>query len=263
MVRIILFPPNVDSGNDAVRRVSLSVNRESYVGRAPLAQEWIMPDQPKITLSYKDKAMIGMQGALMAIPYLGSPLAHFVFGPLNELRLKRIERTLGEIAAELGNEKSSIVANENFANLLEKVLPDLSRAVEEEKRQRFRDLLLNAAELPEESKGWEEAELAVTLLREIGTPGLAVLVAAANTKGGESLTLTSRPVPQFVRGNFDYDNPGEPQHVLPYQWPVVDYWARWLREKRFVSFSSHDARGGFNGVILSELGAFLVSWVLK
>ena len=115
----------------------------------------------------------------------------------------------------------------------------------------------------EESKGWEEAELAATLLREIGTPGLVILTAAANIEEGEILTLTSRPVPQFARGTFDYDKPGDPQHVIPYEWPVVEYWARWLREKRLLRFSSHDARGGFNGVTLSELGTFLVSWVLK
>ena len=61
----------------------------------------------------------------------------------------------------------------------------------------------------------------------------------------------------------DYDNPGEPQQVIPYQWPVVEYWARWLRENRLIGYASHDARGGFGDVAVAELGAFLLRWVLR
>ena len=176
-----------------------------------------MPDKSERKLSKKEKMTIGMEGILLAVPYVGSSLAHFISGPLNELRIQRIEKTLEEIAAGLGEEKAQAMVNESFANLLEKVLPDLSRAVEEEKRQRFRDLLVNAAELSVESTAWDEAALAASLLRDIDTPGLAILAAAAEIEEGENLTLASRPVPQFVRGTFDYDNPGKPQHVIPNQ----------------------------------------------
>ncbi len=222
-----------------------------------------MSDKPEVKLSGKETAMVGLQGALMAVPYLGSSLAHFIFGPLTELRIKRIEKTIDEVATQLGEEKSLAAANENFANLFETVLPDLSRAVEDEKRQRFRDLLSNAAELPEGSTEWEEAALAAALLRDIGTPGLAILAALSQLDKGETATLTSSPVSQLARGAFDYDNPGEPQQVIPYQWPVVEYWARWLREKQLLTYKSGDARGGFGDVAMTELGAFLVRWVLR
>jgi hypothetical protein len=199
----------------------------------------------------------------MAVPYLGSTLAHFIFGPLTELRIKRIEKTLNEITEMVGEEKAKTVNNEQFTNLLESLIPNLSRAVDEEKRQRFRDLLANAAELPSESSGWNEAHLASTLLSEIETPGLAILAGLDRFTREERVTLASLPVPQVFQGEFDYENPGEPQYVLPYEWPVVEYWARWLREKRLITYSSHDARGGFAGVALAELGNFLVKWIVK
>ena len=121
----------------------------------------------------------------------------------------------------------------------------------------------NAAELPEGSTEWEEAALAAALLRDIGTPGLAILAALSKLDDGETATLTSSPVSQLVRGAFDYDNPGEPQQVIPYQWPVVEYWARWLRENQLVRWSTHDARGGFGNVGMAELGTFLLRWVLR
>ncbi len=222
-----------------------------------------MAEESDIQLDNKDKALIGFQGALMGVPYLGSSLAHFIFGPLAELRIKRIEKTLSELAEMVGEEKAKTVDNEQFANLLESLIPSLSRAVDEEKRQRFRDLLANAAELSSESTGWDEAHLASTLLSEIETPGLAILAGLHNLATENPVTLTSRPTPQIIQGEFDYDNPREPQYVLPYEWPVVEYWARWLRERRLITYSSHDARGGFGSVALVELGSFLVKWIVK
>lgn len=206
--------------------------------------------------------MIAFQGALMAVPYLGSSLAHFIFGPLTELRIKRIEKTLSEVVENLGEEKASAVANEQFATLLESIGPELSRSSHEDKRQRFRDLLTNAAGLPADSDGWEEARLASELLKDIEAPGLAIIAGIANMKSEDPVVLTSRPVSQVFQGEFDYDHPGKPQYILPYDWVVVEYWARWLREKRIITYSSHDARGGFGGVALPELGRFLVKWTI-
>ena len=168
-----------------------------------------------------------------------------------------------EVAVQLGEKKAKEAVNEPFTTLLESVIPELSRALNEDKRQRFRDLLTNAAELPEDSKGWEEAQLASTLLKEIGTPGLSILAAIARAEDSDPIVLTSRPVSQVFQGEFDYDHPGEPQQALSYDWVVVEYWARWLREKRIITYSSHDARGGFGGVAIAELGKFLVKWTMR
>ena len=149
----------------------------------------------------------------MAVPYIGSSIEHFIFGPLTEIRIQRIEKTLTEVAASLGEKKAKKAVNEPFTTLLESVIPELSRALNEDKRQRFRDLLTNAAELPEDSKEWEEAQLASTLLKEIGTPGLSILAAIARAEDPDPIVLTSQPVSQVFQGEFDYDHPGEPQQI--------------------------------------------------
>ena len=133
-----------------------------------------MTDTEEPKLSGKDKGLIALQGTLMAVPYLGSSLQHFIFGPLTEMRFQRIEKTLSEVASRLGAEKAGAAVNEHFSTLLESVLPELSRAVDDDKRQRFRDLLTNAGQLPEDSGAWEEAALSARLLNEIETPGLAI-----------------------------------------------------------------------------------------
>jgi hypothetical protein len=208
--------------------------------------------------------MIGFEAGLMAIPIVGPSFAHYVSASLTELRLKRVEVTLKEVAEMLGSEKAKSVINEKFVNLLENILPDLGRATDEEKRQRFRDLLINAAELAPQSNGWEEAHLAAGLLKKIGTPGLVILSELAKLDKGETATLASRPVPQLARGSsFDYDNPPAPQRRIPFDWQVVDYWTQQLRENGLLLFRSGDARGGFGNIYLTERGWFLVKWTLR
>lgn len=221
-----------------------------------------MPQEPNTRLTGRDKAIIAAQGALLAIPYVGSALERFVFGGLAELRMKRVENTLAEIVTILGEKKASLLVTENFVNLLEDVAPSLARESNEDRRRRFRDLLTNAAECPADSSEWEEAELASLLLKELQPPGLSILAALAR-EPGEPYTLTSRPVSQVYRGSFDWDNPGEPQCILPYSWVVVEYWARLLRDRQLIHYQSVDARGGFGEVRLAERGRFLVKWTLR
>lgn len=220
-------------------------------------------DEPAESLSVKDHAVNACQAMLKGIPYVGSSLEQFLFGSLAELRMRRIERTLSEVAEALGSERANSMCNEDFVTLLESIAPDLSRATHEEKRNRFRDLLTNAAILAPQSAEWAETSLATSLLKEIEAPGLAILAAVGRCSKQTDLTLTSRPLSQVFEGRFDYDNPGDAQHVLPYDCVVVEYWARRLREKNIISYSSHDARGGFGGVGLAPLGRFLIRWTMN
>ena len=219
------------------------------------------PKTPRLT--GKELAMIAFEAGVMAIPYVGPSFAHFVSASLTELQLKRVEKTLKEVAQKLGNKKAKNIVNEEFVILLESVSPDLSRATDEEKRQRFRDLLTNAAELAP-SKGWEEARLAAELLKKIDTPGLVVLSELAKLDKGETATLASRPVPQLARGSsFDYDKPPAPQRRIPFDWQVVDYWTQQLRENGLLLFHTSHALGGFGNIYLTERGWFLVKWMLR
>jgi hypothetical protein len=223
-----------------------------------------MANMPKPVLTGKEKTMIGIEGVLMAIPFVGPSLAHFVTEPLTELRLKRVEESLKEVVETLGDVKAKSIVNEEFVNLLENVLPDLSRATDEEKRRRFRDLLTNAAELAPSPEGWEEARLAAELLKKVDTPGLVILSELAKLDRGETATLAFRPVPQLARGSsFDWVNPPAPQRRIPFDWQVVDYWTQQLREQGLLLFHSVDARGGFGNIYLTERGWFLVKWMVR
>jgi hypothetical protein len=215
-------------------------------------------------LTPKDYAEIAFQGVLKGIPVVGASLEHFIFGPLAEIRMRRIEGTLTELTEHYGpRQDPALLAKEEFVNLLEDVLVPLSRATNETKRQRFRDLLINAAELPPGAEQWENARLASNLLQSIDAPGLAILAAMARCHRRYPLILTPRPIPQIYEGDkFDYDNPEGPDHPLPYEWTLIEEWARRLRDMRLISFQTQDGRGGFGGAQLAELGLFLVKWAM-
>jgi hypothetical protein len=217
---------------------------------------------------WQEKAAIavntGVQGVLLGIPVFGPSLAHFIFGPMAELRMQRFEKTLSEVAAAVKDRASqTAMANERFVELLESVAAPLSRSIDEGKRLRFRDLLTNAAQLRPDDAQWEAAALAARLLSEIDAPGLAILAAISQAGSEQSVSLVSRPRCQVVCGRFDWERPGEPQHALAFEWPIADYWARVLRERRMIRYASHDSRGGFGDVQLAELGAFLIRWTMR
>lgn len=220
-------------------------------------------EDPK--LDRKQIALIGGEGLLSLVPLVGSALTKFTFGVLTERRINRIEKTLAEVVEAVGEDVAKGAVNENFVNLLENVYPELSRSADEEKRHRFRDLLTNAAKLPAGSPEWSAAALAADLLKEVDTPGLVILAAFARLDEGETALLTAYPVPQLLRGvkpgDFNPENPGEPQHVIPYEWNVVDYWHRRLGALRLVNKGSH-GRDTYERVCLADLGRFLVKWVL-
>lgn len=97
-------------------------------------------------LTRKEETVNAVRAILKGIPYLGESLNQFIFGRLDELRFKRFESTLTEIAERLKESRRDHgVDSEQFINLLEAVAPHLVRAIDDEKRERFRDLLLNAA----------------------------------------------------------------------------------------------------------------------
>ncbi len=215
-------------------------------------------------LSKKEHAVNAARAILKGIPYIGSTLEQFAFGPLEELRMRRIETTLAEVAEALKKcGPDCHVATEEFVNLLEEVLPELSRATNEEKRKCFRDLLTSAAFLDAGEAAWEQAVLARKLLTDLEAPALATIAALANCDAAEPVALVSRPKPQLVaESEFDWDNPVEESWVIGYDWPIVEEWCQRMREMRLITFGSVDARGGFGGIGLTPLGRLLVRWAV-
>lgn len=221
------------------------------------------PAREDLDLSPKDHAVNATRAILKAVPWVGSSLEQFMFGPLTELRMRRIEKTLTEIGQTLKRENiPPSVDNEDFANLLEVVAPALSKATNEDRRQRFRDLLLNASQTRAGDASWEEAKLASDLLSKIDPPGLAILAAIARSASQSFLSLMSLPKPQVFEGAFD---PRHPQlhHELGYEWPVVEEWARRIRTMRLIDWGEHMASVGYGRVQLTDLGKLLVRWIVR
>ena len=219
-----------------------------------------------VRLSVRDHGLNVGRAALQAVPYLGGTLDQFIFGALEELRLKRIESTLAEMAEQL-RQRAGVhhVATEDFVNLLEAIAPALARATNEDKRQRFRDLLTNAAQQPPGDPAWEDARLAARLLEELDGPALAVLAAAARSTH-EYVTLWVSPTPRAYDGEV---RPEAIIHQLPeaevpftelhYSWPAIEEWIRRLYDMRLIGLRGMDARGGAT-ITLAGLGRFLVRW---
>lgn len=215
---------------------------------------------PDVRLTRKDIALNTAQSLLKVVPWVGEALSQFIFGPLADLRMKRVERTLAEVGNAIhSGGVTARVDTEEFANLLEKVLPQVSRSVSEERRTILRNLLINAAHVEPESSRWDEANLTAQLIEEIDTPGLAVLAALSRC---QSLTnfMSSQPTPRIFDGGTEFAKPTEVLHTVNFDWPVVEEWTRRLREKRLIVFGSSDARGGFGDLQLTDLGRVVVAW---
>ena len=86
----------------------------------------------KEVLSNVEKRNLTFQAVLKAIPYFGEPINHLIYGRLEEIRWKRIEKTLKEMANEINRLNIDPKFNERFANILEVTVPSISRETIEE-----------------------------------------------------------------------------------------------------------------------------------
>lgn len=210
-----------------------------------------------------------VRAGLKAIPVFGAAADEVMFGPLEALRRRRLETTLNEVADRVrAFHGIGIRFSEAFANLAESSAPALSRAVQEEKRARFRDLLINAAPLPPDGAAWEETMMVSGLLSQIDAPGLAVVAALSRNPTNRS-TVTALPSVRVYDADTSVAEIRERSeelgqyHVIPFAWPIVEEWTHRLREMRLLGYQSSDARGGFGTVYLSDLGFMVVRWTLR
>jgi hypothetical protein len=219
--------------------------------------------ETEIKLTAKNRAAVTFQALLKGIPYIGDTLEHFIFGPLAELRMKRIERTLTELGEAIRSEGSRArIDTEEFVNLFEKVLPQINRSVNEKRRVLLRNLLINASFSEPGSPEWDEANLAAELVAEIDTPGLEVIAALSKCREQNNF-MSSQPSPRIYDGGTEFGKPTDTYYLVNYDWPIVEEWILRLREKRLLWSQTHDARGGFGGLQLTDLGRCLVKWAMS
>lgn len=229
-----------------------------------------------VKLTATDHMVNSIQACLLGIPVIGASLERLCFGGVAELRMKRVEKTLREIGETLKRMEATptIEDNEDFANLLETVLPPLSRATTEGRRERFRDLLVNAAQCPPGDPRWADAKLAAEDLEKIDDPGLAIIAGLQrlNPRGNRpcSIIVKSTPptivhegnlqkVQNFIRENEEID-PRCPHIELGYSPTVTRLWIKKLDEMELTAFSTskHDEPTGG----LTDRGLILVEWTI-
>jgi len=201
------------------------------------------------------------RAGIKLIPYIGSSLDEVLYGQLHEMRWQRLERTLSELGAmmEAREIPAEAINNENFGALLELVGPAAACAVEEDRRILFRDLLLNASQLPPSDPEWESARLAAELVAELDTPALAIMAGLdrAGARGEETAYLQRNGDTAQIRY-------GEDETIdLHYNWFVIEKAYRHLSmdfAPRLVVAGAH-GKYTYEKIAITAFGEFLVDWI--
>jgi hypothetical protein len=184
-----------------------------------------VPHLPVVKLESEERRQNLVRAFVKLIPYAGEAIDQLSFGALEELRQKRVEQTLSEILEMLHRQQREPARTEEMANLLERAIPKVARAANEDVRQRFRDLLANAATVNADDARWAQVNLCEQLLAELDAPALALLVQLARYDGAEPIGVVSRPMSQVVSEKaFDWDRPAAGTHSIGYPWALVEEW---------------------------------------
>ena len=211
-------------------------------------------------LSNVEKGNLVFQAILKGVPYIGEPINHLIYGRLEELRWKRIERTLNEVAEKVKQLGYEPKVNERFVRILEGTIPTVAKETLEEKRTAYVSFLANSINVDSDEKE-EEARLVSETLEELSAVALAILAGANKANG--TFSVVSHPTPQVFAGKFDENKPEDQDifHQLNYQWPVVEVWTRRLKDQRIITYGSH-GKYGFHGGGVMLLGKLVNDWCI-
>lgn len=247
-----------------------------------------MQDKRKeIKLAAKDHALTALQAGLLAIPVYGASLEKLLFGGAAEVRMRRVEETLAEVCEKLVEQgkAANIEGNEEFANLMEEVLPPLGKATIESKRARFRDLLFNAMQLPPNDKSWEAASLAASTLANLNGTAMEILAGIhLVSQSDQPYQYRSRPCVINMGGlrhrkklgyylalqqesqSFSLDAPECPKSTffdLSESEPVII--RETLNKMTSLGILKFKAERNFlhHGIVLTDLGQLLIRWAIS
>jgi hypothetical protein len=180
--------------------------------------------------------------------------------------LDQLRYDFDEAKAGLTEVQRTYLRSDQFAELLEVTLRHVSTEPSQEKREIYGAFLRALVRNPGQ---WDEARLTSDLIAEIDMPGLVLVTAMAALAGKpmKVVTLSSRPSSRVYEGDLSIGNIIErPEEIatyrdVPFSWPVLEEWTHRLREMRVLGYQSSDARGGFGGVHLTELGFMVARWI--
>ena len=216
--------------------------------------------------SNSDYKRNAIRAVVKGLPWIGSSLEQLIYGNIDERRWQRMERTLGELDERMkkNNIPPESIQKEEFGQLLRMITPNLSEAVNEEKRQRFRDLLINAVTIPEGDSNWESARLAAEYINKLEGPGFKILAGLAKKSAyrGEVCTVYQDPDPRLIKGSRPEGPEGEHYYPLKYEWAVVEEWLSRLIKLQLINGHFNNQKHTWINVLLTSRGSFLVRWVI-
>ena len=224
-------------------------------------------------LSTAERKTNAIRAGMKLVPYIGSTLEKLIFGKLDELRWKRLEHTLTELANQMKRSgvEASTIDSEQFANLLEVVAPTIGKTTNEDKRKIFRDFLFNAAYIPKNELDWEEANLAAQLLNQIEAP--AIIILATIHQAFTSFSVQYRHLSKnnqfrFYSGKDPYKPPSKLEIITPerdyqvseylihYPWAIIEGSVKTLTDLGLI------VEQEYGNVCLTSLGELLCNWIL-
>ena len=235
-------------------------------------------EDKELILSKSDYVQNTIRATIKLVPYIGSTLEQLAYGNKEERRWQRMERTLSELGKQM--EKNNIppesILKEEFEQLLRTIAPDLSESINEEKRQRFRDLLINAVAIPEGDSNWESARLAAEYINKLEGPGFEILAGLAKEDAypGKSCTIKLDPKPRILSklnktkldqmlqqvGNTGNINDDKFHYFLKYESVVIEEWLNRLAGLGLIDGRISQRR--WIDVMLTNKGSFLIHWAI-
>lgn len=144
---------------------------------------------------------IAFKAMFQVIPWVGSPLSTLIFRYRDEVRLKRIEDTLSELADELKGLPSDRFADfeehdkSRHAQLIEEWLDVVEKDVAEENKEYLKNYFKNSHIRPTTSKTFDERRIFLQILKLSTKTELEVLAELVNE-------CKSRRIKEFTLESF-------------------------------------------------------------
>ena len=226
------------------------------------------PDQPKPKLTKREVITNTARAIVKAAPLVGSSVDQLIFGPIDEMRMNRIEGLIEEVLDRLEGTEAPGLHTEEMAELFREAAPAIAAATSKEKRAWLRDLLINAGQLPSGDPAWESTRIATELPEQLEAPALVILAAVwrDEARPGRMVILTTQVDPPLVvgvpRNAPIWQDHRDKAYPMPYEGVVVHESIRKLVDLGLLKDFVFD-NSGAGEVGLTTKGHFLVRWAMR
>lgn len=236
-------------------------------------------DPIQIQFSDPQRDRNALRAFLKLLPNVGDAIDRMLFGLEDEKAQDRLQQTVDEVRAMLDEQGKKVEDMEDWHRCILSGAPAIGTATNEDKRERFRKLLFNAAQIPAGDEMWEEAFWCMELLKELRPAALAVLANAhLAAQNGEVFLLKEgedAEVEAFTLRKTDIDRlrPTQKSFLKPkeikYKKVILREAIAVLRSKGLITFQTMYIQNIQNQIEYSSIGVaspngtLLVRWTIE